>query len=513
MPIDNIKSQKENENIIINNNNNLLDNQFQNNNMLNNFNFSNHKHSEGSLSYEPSSKNNNIPNVFPDSNNLKQNLTAKNNSSSIKKDSNNNMEQNNLNNSELGEIDLKNLRPEEYFDINENNENNNNLDFQKENERDKEIEEILEDLYIEEYNPSLGLVKIDNPKYMNAVIQCLAHIPEVTDKIINLHSDQNIKDELPNLRLTKRYRNLLINIFLPEKVYNMNRKPYNPNIFMNTLCEINPFFLNNENIELKDFIDCLIVNLHNELNAKKTDMKNSNISTENVNKDIQIKNENEILADFLKDFNKNNDSLISNNFYGITKYTFYCHQCQNPFYNCLPFYSLYFNLDKVKEYKQSRCHKDINNISINDCLDFYQKSETLIGEKGLYCPSCKQQTESTSIKNIYSIKNVLIIILDRNIGNNFNQCSIEFKESISLGDYIQFKKEGEKNNEKFYLCGTINCSLDIDENDSYSAFIKVGKNNEWHCYEDENIYPVSFQDIKTSIGYPIVLFYHKLIDK
>ena len=506
LPIDNIKSPKENE-IVIANNNNLLDNQLQNNNILNNFNFSNQKHSEASLSYEPSSKNNNIPNVFPDSNNLKQNLITNINSSPVQKNSNNNMEQN----SELGEIDLKNLNPEEYFDMNENNENNINLDIQKENERDKEIEEILEDLYIEEYNPSLGLVKIDNPKYMNAVIQCLAHIPELTDKIINLHSDEKIKKELPNLRLTKRYRNLLINIFLPEKVYNMNRKPYNPNIFMNTLCEINPLYLNNENIELNDFIDCLIVNLHNELNTKKNDI-NNDVTSENINKDIQMKNENEVLTEFLQQFTNNNNSLISNNVYGISKYTFYCHQCQNPFYNYKPFYSLYFNLDNVRAYKQSRCHKDINNININDCLDFYQKSETLIGEKGLYCPSCKQQTESTSIKNIYSLTNVLIFILDRNIGNNFNQCNVEFKESISLADYVQFKKDGEKNNEKFYLCGVINCSLDIDENDSYNAFIKVGKNNEWHCYEDEKIYPVSFQDIK-NIGYPIALFYHKLPDK
>ena len=34
----------------------------------------------------------------------------------------------------------------------------------------------------------------------------------------------------------------------------------------------------------------------------------------------------------------------------------------------------------------------------------------------------------------------------------------------------------------------------------------MGKNNDWYCYDDENVYPVSFQDIKNN-GYPIVLFY------
>ena len=426
----------------------------------------------------------------------------------------NNIDQNNnmLNNSDLGEIDLKNLHPEEYFDMNENNDNNQNiLDFKKEGERDKEIEEILEDLYIEEYNPSLGLVKIDNPKYANAIIQCFAHIPELTDKMINLHSDPKIKNELQNLKLTKRYRNLLINVFLPEKVYNMNRKSYNPNIFMNTFCEINSDFLNNENIELKDFIECFITNLHDELNTRKSGIRSSrssHASCEKLNQDLKTENENNILREFLQNFKKDNNSLITNTLYGLIKYTFYCHQCQNPFYNFQTYYYLYFNLAQVKEYKQSRYHKDVTDLNINDCLDFFQKSETLIGNNGLFCPSCKQQTESTCIKNILSTKKALILILDRNIGDNFNQCHIDFKESLNLEDYVEHKKDG-KTNDKFHLCGVVNYILNNEENGSYNAFIKIGKNDEWQCYDDENIYPVSFQDMK-NIGYPTVLFYHKL---
>ena len=74
------------------------------------------------------------------------------------------------------------------------------------------------------------------------------------------------------------------------------------------------------------------------------------------------------------------------------------------------------------------------------------------------------------------------------------------------------KVKKKKKNENFHLCGVVNCVLKNEENGSYNAFIKTGKNNEWHCYDDENVYPVSFQDIK-NIGYPIVLFYHKLTGK
>ena len=41
-------------------------------------------------------------------------------------------------------------------------------------------------------------------------------------------------------------------------------------------------------------------------------------------------------------------------------------------------------------------------------MDYYQKPETLRGDNGLFCPSCQQQTESTSIRNVYSTKNILM---------------------------------------------------------------------------------------------------------
>ena len=106
----------------------------------------------------------------------------------------------------------------------------------------------------------------------------------------------------------------------------------------------------------------------------------------------------------------------------------------------------------------------------------------------------------------------MIFIFDRNIGVNFNQHSLEFKENINLRDYIQYKKDGEKTREKFFLGGVINYVGDNYGNDTYHAFIKMGKNNEWYCYFDENVYPVSFQDIKNN-GYPVALFYQKLISK
>ena len=501
------------------------------NNNLNNQNNQNQDQPEENFSLDLSSKNNNIPSDYFENNTNMQNndfninnsihsnqkeLQNKNqNQQDIKASANSNLNNNFINNLESGEIDLKDLHQDDFDangsnnnNINDNNENNLNNGNEIDNDKENEINEITEELYIEEYNPSLGMTKVDNPNYMNAILQCFAHIPCITDKIVNLHFDENFKNELPNLKLSKAYRNLLINIFFPEKVYNMNRQSYNPSKFRNTLYQLNPLFQNNENVELKEFLNYMILKLHDELNTKKY---NAN-ANDNIDQKMSLKSENDALVDFLQNFTTKNNSLISKNLYGLIKYQFYCHQCTQSFYDFQCFSYLHFNLEKVIEYKQNKYRKDDVEINLFDCLDYYQKPETLRGDNGLFCPSCQQQTESTSIRNIYSTKNVLIFILDRNIENNFNNCPIEFKETINLRDYVKYIKPGQKIREKFYLGGVVNFVGDNYGNETYNAFIKMGKNNDWYCYDDENVYPVSFQDIKNN-GYPIVLFYIKLTQK
>jgi len=464
------------------------------------FNFYQENNNDLMQSKNNESKNDIKDNILPDNNDM------------INGNENLNNDMNKLNESESGEIDLNNLHNED-LDI-EGSQNKNDLNNQNankiSNEHENEINDIVEELFVEEYNPSLGLMKMENPSYLNSFIQCFAHIPDITNKVINLHLDENFSKTLPNLKLTKNYRNLLINCFFPEKLFNMEKQAYNPTKFRNAINELNPLFQNNNEIELKEYINFFILKLHDELNTKKDALSQNN---EMNNNEPEIKNENEELISFLKSFTEKNNSIISKTLYGITKYTLYCNQCQNTFYNFHCYSHLYFNLDNVLDYKINRYHREDLDLNLNDCLDYYQKAETLRGDNGIFCPSCKVQTESTSIKNIYSTKNVIIFILDRNSGDKFNQTFINFDEILNLRDYVEYKKEGEKHREKFFLGGVINYYVGDDEqNGTYNAFVRMGKRSDWYCYEDENVYSVTLDDIKNN-GYPVVLFYHKLTKK
>ena len=110
-------------------------------------------------------------------------------------------------------------------------------------------------------------------------------IPDITDKIINLHLELNFQKNLPKLKLTNNYRNVLINLFFPEKVYNMNREAFNATKFRNAVNELNPLFKNNEKIELKEYINYFILKLHDELNVKKDSFSRYH---ENSNNEMEL---------------------------------------------------------------------------------------------------------------------------------------------------------------------------------------------------------------------------------
>ena len=408
---------------------------------------------------------------------------------------------------DTGEMDLNDLHDEDY-EIKDNNNNQNISNSINENENDYDLNEIKEELFIEEYNPSLGLTKQDNQKYMNAVLQCFAHIPEITDNIINLHVDPNYTNRYPKLLLSKAYRELLINLFLPNKVLNLVKLPYNAKKFINLTKNLNQNFQSDNN-DYKEFIDFLMSKLHEELNINKNE--DLNISG-NSHKIIDIKNENDVLVDFLKNYTNKNNSVIVKNIYGIIKNVLYCHKCQNSFYNFYIYSYFNFNLSKIIEYKQSKYNNTNITLDIYDCLDYYQKAQTLLGDKAIFCPDCKEQTESTSLKNIYSTKNILIFIFENNKENIFTKNFFDYTEIINLRDYVEYKKDEKKSKEKYYLCGIVNFVEDNYGNETFIAFCKMGKNNDWCCYDNENIYPVTFQEIKNN-GIPVVLFYHKIIRK
>ena len=149
------------------------------------------------------------------------------------------------NQKDYNEEDFDNENNNNYIEIVKEEDDNNNMEYN--------IDDIKEELFVEEYNPSLGLNKQENPNYMNAILQCLAHIPEISEKIINLHVDPDFQNIYQNLKLKKKNRKVLINILLPEKVLNLNKRPYNTKKLRDIIRDLNPSFQSEKYIDYKQF--------------------------------------------------------------------------------------------------------------------------------------------------------------------------------------------------------------------------------------------------------------------
>ena len=188
---------------------------------------------------------------------------------------------------------------------------------------------------------------------------------------------------MENQPLTAAYSSLLYELFFPKD----NEKYITPNIFKEIIGELNPLFKGMHAVDAKDLIIFIIEKLHKELNPFNLDQqKISQIDFEQQEKNSI--NEQLMLQLFIKDFQTKNKTKISNLFYGITRSTMKCEECQITKYAFQTFNLLIFQLKKVKEGKKKELEEYYDNY--NETLNIYDafNIEILEGENMIYCNNC-----------------------------------------------------------------------------------------------------------------------------
>ena len=238
-----------------------------------------------------------------------------------------NLTENNQNNSK--NIERLSMR----ININRNKILNNNLISPNKNQKiKKSINPNINqtETKINKNIPSLGLDQIDHPRNINAVLQCLAHIPELAEGILELGYKEKYFKENQNVELSRNFASVVNNIFFPMK-YDNKSKTYYPKNFVDTFNQMCPL-INVENppqyFNIYDMIKFILVTFHSELNIKK--MNSSNQFGElNEENEIDFSNEKDVLVKFLTKFTNSNNSLISKLFFGLTKYKYVCNKCGN----------------------------------------------------------------------------------------------------------------------------------------------------------------------------------------
>ena len=396
-------------------------------------------------------------------------------------------------------------------DNSDNQENENIIEDKNKNLQAKNpFEKIAPEIKKE---PKIGLNNIGATCYMNATLQCLSHTIKLTQYFFDpkhqnfINSDENI--------LSSYYLEVLKKLWF--KKYNNNKSNYSPTDFKNIISQMDPLFQGVAANDSKDLINFILQQLHLELNKNK-DNKTNNQNQGNNAFNLNQFNESEVFSFFLNDYRKNHRSIISDIFYGIIETKTECLQCKqrnqlNGVFNPLCSYNfqiisfIIFPLEEVRKFKHQIYNINSNEVTLDDCFEYYQKEEIMAGDNQMWCKFCGQNTNSKYCTKIYSSPHYFILILNRGKGNIFN-VKLNFQEIIEISKYVQKKSAP---NLLYQLYAIVTHLGPSSMSGHFIAFCKSPIDSLWYKYNDSQVDLVGnfFQDIH-EFGCPYILFYERL---
>ena len=204
-----------------------------------------------------------------------------------------------------------------------------------------------------------GLDNVCLTCYMNAILQCLLHIPELNSFFINIYPQQ--KQRLNQINQDSETRGKLSEEYykIVQGVMHGQGSSYSPKAFNDYLSYINPQFRKYESNDSKDLLLFLFQTMHEELNYY------GNQELKNIRKCNQY-NKDDTFNFFVEVNKKLNKSIISHLFYGISKSYTSCKDCKAIIYNFQFFPFLSFplaNYDK-RSFNIYRGFKDFSQLEL-----------------------------------------------------------------------------------------------------------------------------------------------------
>ena len=326
----------------------------------------------------------------------------------------------------------------------------------------------------------IGLQNIGQTCYMNATLECLSNIEELTIYILSYNF--MLSNPLTK-QLSIFYWDLLSNLFFPNLEVK-TQKYYAPYHFKEIIGKMNPLFHGFHAADSKDLLFFILETLHDELNfVNNNNMNNINIFNIDTSNEIQVFNS------FMHNFNLKNNSIITKLFYGFNESYLYCLRCQQTKYTFQSFNITIIPLIKANQYKLEKYGK-------NKILDLYvalaslNQQEKFEGDNMIYCNSCKQLTNAFHKQMIFRTPIYFIIVLNRGKGNLDYQEEFEFYEEINLTGVVA----DQKCKKNYFLTGVISHIGESGSSGHFIAFCRNKPKTPFYCYNDASVYQAKNKD-------------------
>ena len=326
-----------------------------------------------------------------------------------------------------------------------------------------------------------GLQNIGATCYMNATIQCLAHVKTLTNNLLKN------RIEIKNDKYKKKLANAFVEVL--ENLWEKNLEYYAPYNFKALISKMNPLFEGVKANDSKDLVLFLLETMHNELNK----VKNIPQFDDNINQYNFL----ESFQSFGKYFGNNFQSIISDIFYGMYNSQMKCLNCNIITHNVQCYNILIIPLEEVRKYK----NRMYNYVTIRECFEYYQKLEYMSEENQIYCNNCKQMANSANNTTLIIGPKILVINLNRGKGIQYN-IKLDFTETLNIHDFIYFKDSPFK----YKLIGVVTHFGPSGDSGHFIAFCRSFVNDQWYKYNDAMVTSSSFIEARDT-GIPYILFY------
>ena len=372
------------------------------------------------------------------------------------------------------------------------------------------------------FTPMIGLENIGQTCYMNAALQCFSNTEILTNYLLNPNKEPFIKNNSIAMadetapQLSPNFRILINHLWKDQP-----KSYYAPYEFKKIVGLIDPLFKNFEANDAKDFVNFIIMRLHDELNFVDNTFSNKcNLPEPGDN--INPYDRQQVLNCYVYDFQMNLNSIISNIFYGTLQGEFECQNCKMQLfqmgqnmpivkYNFQNYFFINFPLEEVRKFVASNqmLYMSYMNMGMNpntevnliDCFSYYQKDEYMLG----YCERCNNNNaQIISRTKLFNFPTYLIILLNRGKGIQFN-IKINFPEFLDTNQIVL------NPNGIYQLYGVVKHFGDNSSSGHFTAYCRSPVDNCWYFYNDAIVTPINEQE-KYKIqenGLTYILFYRQ----
>ena len=367
--------------------------------------------------------------------------------------------------------------------------------------------------------PKKGLINTGATCYMNATLQCLLHVSQLSlyfideypkdcshlmainknvqsggdisrifyNLVMGVIDDRATINESKLLNPNNNKKNFLANfVFVKNNSYNNG---FSPNEFKRTLGLHNPQFRKFEANDSKDFILYLLQTLHEEMNY----FGDKKIKLNYLPNQYDMFNTYQY---FYTTYNSNNFSKISLLFYGAYIHTTICKKCNLKLYNFQKFEFISFNMYFY------------NNKEFSIMKGFEDNSKTLLltGDNKFLCNNCKGLQDAETKCQIFEPPYILLINIDYGENMKYQTSRIKFDEII---DITPFVAANLNKSFKYRIIGVCTHFGYSGRNGHYVAFCRHREEKVWYEFNDSIVSECNEKDIYR--GSPDLLLYERII--